>query len=86
MAVSRSVLSQMARRSSLTPNAQNVKEIEAVMHIARRYTQQGKSFRIITPYDAQRAQLEKALQREYLPWESKCFCVDSFQGKSMPVV
>ncbi|TCD70197.1 hypothetical protein EIP91_004377 [Steccherinum ochraceum] len=59
---------------------QNIKEVHAVMHIVRRFEREGKSFRVITPYDAQRALLEKTLRDEGLPWEDKCFCVDSFQG------
>ncbi|KAF8206300.1 AAA domain-containing protein, partial [Mycena galopus ATCC 62051] len=39
-----------------------------------------KSYRIITPYDAQRALLESKLKTEKIPWENKVFCVDSFQG------
>jgi regulator of nonsense transcripts 1 len=41
----------------------------------------GRSYRIITPYDAQRGLLEDALKKEKIPWEDKVFCVDSFQGK-----
>jgi len=51
-----------------------------VVAIARHYTKQNKSFRIITPYDAQRSAIEKALKEEKIPWEDKCFNVDSFQG------
>ncbi|KAF7970074.1 hypothetical protein HWV62_25050 [Athelia sp. TMB] len=59
----------------------NQKEVMAVMTIARQHYKNGKPYRIITPYDAQRNQLEKALKGEKLPWEDKCFCVDSFQEK-----
>ncbi|KZP07667.1 hypothetical protein FIBSPDRAFT_279424 [Athelia psychrophila] len=58
----------------------NQKEVMAVMAIARQYHSSGKKYRIITPYDAQRNYLEKALKETKLPWEDKCFCVDSFQG------
>lgn len=59
---------------------QNTAEVEAAIRIARKFVQEGKSFRLITPYDAQRGLLESALQRENLPWKDKCFTVDSFQG------
>ncbi|KZP25208.1 hypothetical protein FIBSPDRAFT_734498 [Athelia psychrophila] len=59
----------------------NQREVMAVMAIARKYHSSGKKYRIITPYDAQRNYLEKALKETKLPWEDKCFCVDSFQGK-----
>ncbi|KAH9856810.1 AAA domain-containing protein, partial [Lenzites betulinus] len=36
-------------------------------------------FCVITPYDAQRAELVLQLKRENLPWE-RVFNVDSFQG------
>ncbi|EPT05584.1 hypothetical protein FOMPIDRAFT_40729, partial [Fomitopsis schrenkii] len=48
--------------------------------IVRRYHSQGKNFRVITPYDAQRNAIEKRLKDTKLPWENKCFNVDSFQG------
>lgn len=59
---------------------QNDKEVDAVLRVVRRFQVEGKSFRVITPYDAQRAALEKALKDKDLPWENTCFCVDSFQG------
>lgn len=48
--------------------------------VARGLARAGKSFRVITPYDSQRNLLEKMLKAEKLPWENKCFNVDSFQG------
>ena len=48
--------------------------------MARRYIQQGKNFRIITPYDAQRNAIEGALKHAGLTWENTVFNVDSFQG------
>ncbi|KAG1887022.1 P-loop containing nucleoside triphosphate hydrolase protein, partial [Suillus subluteus] len=59
----------------------NLKEISVVIHLARIYHGQGKQFRIITPYDGQRSAIEKQLELAKLPWEDKCFNVDSFQGK-----
>jgi len=50
------------------------------MALARKYHSQRKSYRIITPYDAQRSRLENGLKAAKLPWEDKCFNVDSFQG------
>ena len=59
---------------------QNEKEVEAIVLLARYLQDEGKSYRIITPYDAQRSELERALQAEGLNWHDKCFNVDSFQG------
>ncbi|KAF7977493.1 hypothetical protein HWV62_3454 [Athelia sp. TMB] len=52
----------------------NPREVMAVMRIARQYHTAGMAYRIITPYDAQRNRLEKALKEEQIPWENKCFC------------
>lgn len=48
--------------------------------MAYRYIKKGERFKIITPYDAQRNAIEKALQTTGLPWENTVFNVDSFQG------
>jgi superfamily I DNA and/or RNA helicase len=40
----------------------------------------GRSFRIVTPYDAQRSRIEDALKHAKVKWEDKVFNVDSFQG------
>ncbi|KAF7336708.1 Regulator of nonsense transcripts 1 [Mycena venus] len=58
----------------------NVAEARAAIDEARVYYDKGKSYRIITPYDAQRALLESTLKAAKIPWENKVFCVDSFQG------
>ncbi|PPQ67578.1 hypothetical protein CVT25_012072 [Psilocybe cyanescens] len=58
----------------------NEQEVKVVLEIARQLVGCRKSFRIITPYDAQRSLLENCLKRAKLPWENKCFNVDSFQG------
>jgi len=58
----------------------NTEEVKAAIQIARKYNDEHKEFRIITPYDGQRSALEKALKDASLPWEDKCFNVDSFQG------
>ncbi|KAH9838486.1 P-loop containing nucleoside triphosphate hydrolase protein [Rhodofomes roseus] len=60
----------------------NEAEAHAVVAIARKFHSEGKSYRVITPYDAQRNFLERVLENANLPWENKCFNVDSFQGKT----
>ena len=52
-----------------------------IIYLARLYVKQGKQYRVITPYDAQRTLIEKQLELAGLPWEDKCFNVDSFQGE-----
>ncbi|KAG2367901.1 AAA domain-containing protein [Suillus spraguei] len=59
----------------------NQQEISVVIHLARLYNDQGKQYRIITPYDGQRSTIEHQLELAKLPWADKCFNVDSFQGK-----
>ncbi|GBE88386.1 predicted protein [Sparassis crispa] len=58
----------------------NKREAEAAVHVAKRLHAQGKAFRIITPYDPQRNLLERLLKQSQIPWENRCFNVDSFQG------
>lgn len=48
--------------------------------IAAKLESEHKSYRIITPYDAQRNALENSLKLYALTWQNKCFNVDSFQG------
>jgi superfamily I DNA and/or RNA helicase len=48
--------------------------------MARRYIQEKKAFKIITPYDAQRNAIENALKTAELTWKDTVFNVDSFQG------
>ena len=50
------------------------------MQIARRYDDEKKNFKIITPYDAQRNTIENALKTAGLTWKDTVFNVDSFQG------
>ncbi|PCH42406.1 nucleoside triphosphate hydrolase protein [Wolfiporia cocos MD-104 SS10] len=59
----------------------NEVEANVVIAIAKKLHARGKVYRIITPYDAQRNLLEKKLKSAEIPWEDKCFNVDSFQGK-----
>ncbi|KAJ7455351.1 P-loop containing nucleoside triphosphate hydrolase protein [Mycena galericulata] len=58
----------------------NVAEAHATIAAARECHESGRSYRILTPYDAQRALLEATLKAAKIPWENKVFCVDSFQG------
>jgi superfamily I DNA and/or RNA helicase len=69
----------MANRVA-THNLQNLKEVDAIVLLAEHLQNENISYRIITPYDAQRSALEQALKDEELDWENKCFNVDSFQG------
>lgn len=64
----------------LTRDLQNLEEVDAIMLLAQHFQDENISYRIITPYDAQRSALEQALKEEDLNWEDKCFNVDSFQG------
>ncbi|KAH9935246.1 P-loop containing nucleoside triphosphate hydrolase protein [Amylocystis lapponica] len=58
----------------------NQLERQAVLKIAAKLQNEGKSFRFITPYDAQRSAMEEDMKRAGLRWADKCFNVDSFQG------
>ncbi|KAJ6531913.1 P-loop containing nucleoside triphosphate hydrolase protein [Mycena capillaripes] len=58
----------------------NYAEVFAAICEARKCVKKQRSYRIITPYDAQRGKIEDALKSEKIPWEDKVFCVDSFQG------
>jgi hypothetical protein len=62
--------------------AQNTAEVQVVEQLAAKLNTLRMSYRIITPYDAQRGRLEQSLKQAELPWEDKCFNVDSFQGLS----
>ncbi|KAJ7213060.1 P-loop containing nucleoside triphosphate hydrolase protein [Mycena pura] len=55
----------------------NPEEIQTICHLVRRYAH--KEFCVITPYDAQRAAIERQLKAENLPHET-VYNVDSFQG------
>jgi len=58
----------------------NTEECEAILQIAAAFESQGRSYRIITPYEAQRSLMEQGMKDRELIWEDKCFNVDSFQG------
>lgn len=61
--------------------SQNDREVDAVVVVARKFHSEGKRYKVITPYDAQRTLLERRLEDAMLPWQDKCFNVDSFQGQ-----
>ncbi|KAI5119293.1 hypothetical protein M0805_008208 [Coniferiporia weirii] len=56
----------------------NMREVQTIIHLAQSYYK-GKDYRIITPYDGQRAAILEALKRHKLPYDN-VFNVDSFQG------
>ncbi|KAH9838487.1 P-loop containing nucleoside triphosphate hydrolase protein [Rhodofomes roseus] len=58
----------------------NAPERQAALKIAAKLQEEGKDYRIITPYDAQRNLLEGEMKEMGLAWQDKCFNVDSFQG------
>ncbi|KAK7444835.1 hypothetical protein VKT23_015152 [Stygiomarasmius scandens] len=62
----------------------NPVEVDCLINLVRHYYG-AKDFCIITPYDAQRSKIEKALKAEQLPWET-VFNVDSFQGNEADFV
>ncbi|KAK0445637.1 P-loop containing nucleoside triphosphate hydrolase protein, partial [Desarmillaria tabescens] len=55
----------------------NAAEIRTIVHLVKSYYKD-RNFCIITPYDAQRAAIERELKNNNLPWKS-VFNVDSFQ-------
>ena len=54
-----------------------MEEVRVIVSIVKNYYK--TEFCIITPYDAQRGAISKALKVANLPWES-VYNVDSFQG------
>lgn len=52
-----------------------------MVHLVQTYYK-STNFCVISPYDAQRAAIEKGLQNAKLPWDS-VYNVDSFQGSSV---
>ncbi|KAH9972822.1 P-loop containing nucleoside triphosphate hydrolase protein [Lactifluus volemus] len=61
-------------------------EVEAIVLLAQHLQDEDIPYRIITPYDAQRSVIEKALESNELNWHDKCFNVDSFQGNEDEVI
>ncbi|KAJ3537021.1 hypothetical protein NM688_g6751 [Phlebia brevispora] len=65
---------------------ENAAERGAICKMAEYLQEDDASFRIITPYDAQRTALESDLKAAGLQWENKCFNVDSFQGNEDDII
>lgn len=60
---------------------QNQMECDICIKLAVKLQELDKSYRIITPYTAQRQLIEDSMKEEPdLAWGDKCFSVDSFQG------
>lgn len=57
---------------------QNHREIQTIVDLARHYYDK-KNYCILTPYDAQRNELQKKLKSEGLRWDN-VYNVDSYQG------
>ncbi|KAI9574017.1 P-loop containing nucleoside triphosphate hydrolase protein [Boletus coccyginus] len=70
----------LIHRSFSNARHKNHEEAHVVVKLALLYESRGMSFRIITPYYAQRSHIENRLKQEELPWEGKVVNVDSFQG------
>ncbi|KAF5359600.1 hypothetical protein D9756_003108 [Leucocoprinus leucothites] len=58
----------------------NVEQSKIAITIAGKMEKLGYSYRIISPYDAQRSLMENSLKDAKLDWKDKVFNVDSFQG------
>jgi len=58
--------------------AKNLGEVDTVVHLVK-YYYRNLEFCVITPYDAQRAEIRRQLGAEKLPCDS-VYNVDSFQG------
>lgn len=63
---------------SETSGVKNEREVQTVVRLVQKYYK-NKEYCIITPYDAQRNSIAKALKAEGLPHDN-VFNVDSFQG------
>ncbi|KAL0954952.1 hypothetical protein HGRIS_003885 [Hohenbuehelia grisea] len=65
----------------------NMEEARTVINLAEKVHSEGHRWRIITPYDSQRSFIESRLKAEgKVPWEDKCFNVDSFQGNEDDII
>jgi superfamily I DNA and/or RNA helicase len=60
---------------------QNDLEVKAVKQLVKVATEMNLDFRVITPYEGQRARVEGMLKNTGLPHEDRVFNVDSFQGE-----
>ncbi|KAJ3570489.1 hypothetical protein NP233_g4369 [Leucocoprinus birnbaumii] len=58
----------------------NVEQNKIAVALAEKIEFLARPYRIITPYDAQRALIENSLKKAGLNWRDKVFNVDSFQG------
>jgi len=56
----------------------NLGEVDTVIHLVKHYYRK-LEFCVITPYDAQRAEIHRQLEAENLPCDT-VYNVDSFQG------
>ncbi|KAG8908762.1 hypothetical protein FRB99_003000 [Tulasnella sp. 403] len=57
--------------------------VDLILHY---YMPAGLEYTIITPYDSQRKEIQKALDTAGIPAKDKCFNVDSFQGNEAPYI
>jgi len=58
----------------------NENEADACVLLAKQLEEKKKDYRIISPYASQTDLILAKLKKEDMPWEDKCFNVDSFQG------
>ncbi len=64
--------------SANIPHCKNPGEIGVIVNLVKHYYRT-LNFCVITPYDAQRAAIQRSLENENLPWET-VYNLDSFQG------
>jgi len=69
-----------ASDSHMTSLCQNENEADACVLLAKQLEEKKKDYRIISPYASQTDLILEKLKKEDMPWEDKCFNVDSFQG------
>ncbi|KAM0756438.1 P-loop containing nucleoside triphosphate hydrolase protein [Meredithblackwellia eburnea MCA 4105] len=63
----------------------NRAEVEVVVELVRSHYGD-TNFSVLTPYDAQREEIERSLKQNGLPWEDRVFNVDSFQGQEDDII
>ncbi|KAJ7593322.1 P-loop containing nucleoside triphosphate hydrolase protein [Mycena floridula] len=69
-------------RQNQTGSWMNQLECDTIIKLAQLLQDENMTYKIITPYDAQRNLIENTMKdTEGLVWEDKCFNVDSFQGQ-----
>ncbi|KAF7327625.1 AAA-12 domain-containing protein [Mycena kentingensis (nom. inval.)] len=65
----------------------NKLEAMAIIQLAQHLQAQGRSYKIITPYDGQRVLIERAMKEtDGLDWKEKVYNVDSFQGNEEDII